>query len=194
LALIQIEEARIPQESVVPGVVALEIPRVDLIDSYRGLVREFEDAGEDLTPFPLSYPHGDGPALVERLARESRGEGLPEGFVAHSTFWLVLDGEAVVGVSNLRHELTPFLRHEGGHIGYGVRPSARGNGFGTEMLRQTFARAAVLGLERVLVACDADNERSIRVIVRNGGALEADNVIAHDGVIMHRYWITVGAK
>lgn len=174
--------------------VALEIPRVDLIESYRGLVREFKEAGEDLIPFSLSFPHEDGAALVERLAREARGEGLPEGFVAHSTYWLVLEGTTVVGVSNLRHELTPFLRHEGGHIGYGVRPSARDKGFGNEILRQTLARAAELGLERVLVACDADNERSIRTIVRNGGVLEADHVIAHDGAIMQRYWITLGRE
>lgn len=174
--------------------VALEMPRVDLIESYRGLVREFEEAGEDLIPFPLSFPHEDGPALVERLARAARGEGLREGFVAHSTYWLVLEGRTVVGVSNLRHELTPFLRHEGGHIGYGVRPSARGNGFGTEILRQTLARATALGLESVLVACDADNERSIRAIVGNGGVLEADDVIAHDGAIMHRYWIALARE
>lgn len=131
---------------------------------------------------------------MERLARAARGEGLPEGFVAHSTYWLVLEGKTVVGVSNLRHELTPFLRHEGGHIGYGVRPSARGNGFGTEMLRQTLDRAAELGLTRVLVACDADNERSIRTIVRNGGVLEADDVLAHDGATLHRYWIALGQE
>ncbi len=163
------------------GAVELEIPRVELIESCRRLVREFEEAGEELHPFPLSFPNEDGLALVERLAREARGEGLPEGFVAHSAYWLVLEGTSVVGVSNLRHELTPFLRHEGGHIGYGVRPSARGKGFATEMLRQTLARAAELRLERVLIACDADNEPSVKTIVRNGGVLEADNVRAHDG-------------
>lgn len=174
------------------GAVVLENPRVDLIESYRELVREFEEAGEDLIPFPLGFPHEDGPALVKRLAREARGEDLPEGFVAHSTYWLVLEDTTVVGVSNLRHEPTPFLRHEGGHIGYGIRPSARGKGLGTEILRQTLAHAAEVGLARVLIACDADNERSMRTIVRNGGVLEADNVIAHDGTVMHRYWIALG--
>ena len=172
------------------GSLRLETPRLDLLESYRGLVREFENAGEDLVPFPLTFSHADGPAFVRRLARAARGEGLPDGFVAHSTYWLVLDGETVVGVSNLRHELTPHLRHEGGHIGYGVRPSARGRGFGHEILRQTLQRAAGLGLGQVLIACDAKNERSIRVILRNGGELEADNVVAQDGEIMHRYWIT----
>lgn len=167
----------------------LETPRGELLDSYRSLVREFEDAGEELIPFPLRFPHDDGPALLRRLARNARGDGLPKGFVPNSTYWLVLDEETVVGVSNLRHELTPFLRHEGGHIGYGVRPSARGRGFGHEILRQTLRRAAELGLARILVVCDAGNEPSIRVILENGGELEADNIVAHDGELMHRYWI-----
>lgn len=98
----------------------------------------------------------------------------------------------MVGVSNLRHELTPFLRHEGGHIGYGVRPSARRKGYATEMLRQTLDYARDLGLERVLVTCGADNMPSQKTILRNGGVLEADDVVAHDGEVMHRYWIHVG--
>lgn len=172
-----------------PASLSLGSPSVELIESYREHVREFEAAGEDLVPFPLGFEHHDGPALVERLARASRGEGLPEGFVAHSTYWLVLEETTVVGVSNLRHELTPFLRHEGGHIGYGVRPSARGRGYATEMLRRTLGYAHGLGLERVLVTCAAGNVASQRTIVRNGGVLEADDVVAHDGEVMHRYWI-----
>lgn len=170
---------------------ALSPPRLRLIESYRELVREFEEAGEDLIPFPLGFPNENGPEFLERLARAARGQGLPEGFVAHSTYWLVAGTETVIGVSNLRHDLTSRLRHEGGHIGYGIRPSARGRGFGIEILRRTLQKAGELGLQRVLIVCDADNERSIRTIVRNGGILEADDVRARDGAIMHRYWITL---
>ncbi|WP_121866323.1 GNAT family N-acetyltransferase [Glutamicibacter nicotianae] len=49
---------------------------------------------------------------------------LPEGFVAQSTLWLV-HGDEYVGAASLRHELgNDFLREVGGHIGYGIRPSA----------------------------------------------------------------------
>jgi hypothetical protein len=74
----------------------LQDPTATLRDSYRGLVKEFEDRGERLVPFPLNFPHDDLPAFLRRLEASARGEDLPPGFVPHSTYWLVLDGREVV--------------------------------------------------------------------------------------------------
>lgn len=164
-------------------------PSVDYIDSYRGYIREFEDRGEELYPFTTDYPHDDALSFVARLVRESKGQDLPDGFVAHSTYWLIRDDQAVVGVSNLRHQLSPHLRHEGGHIGYGVRPTARGKGYATKLLGLTLLRAAELGITRVLVVSAMENEPSIRTILSNGGVLDAEGVVASDGTRMNRYWI-----
>lgn len=46
-----------------------------------------------------------------------------------ATCWWIVDEAApgeVLGSIHLRHELNDWLLAEGGHIGYGVRPSARG--------------------------------------------------------------------
>ena len=77
--------------------------------SYRDLLTEIRAAGERLIPFPLAFPTDDFGVFLRTLEDHSRGIGLPEGFVPNSTFWLV-DGDEVVGVSNLRHALTPKLR------------------------------------------------------------------------------------
>lgn len=114
-----------------------EEPHAGLQDSYRDLIREFLERGEPPVPFPLKFPNEDFAAFLARLAACARGEGL---LVPHSTYWLVSDG-AVVGVSNLRHKLTDALRREGGNIGYGVCPSARRQGFATELVRRTLERA-----------------------------------------------------
>ncbi len=59
-----------------------------------------------------------------------------------------------------------------GHIGYGVRPSARGRGVATWALGRMLDEARTIGLERVLIVCDPDNIASATVIEHNGGALD----------------------
>ncbi len=149
------------------------------------------DRNEPLVPFPLSFPHEDFTGLLDRLAAAERGEGIPKGFVPNSTYWLIWEGESVVGVSNLRHRLTDALRREGGNIGYGIRPSARGQGFATEILRQTLSEAKALGLREVLLTCARSNEPSVRTILGNGGVLESEQFLPEREEVVQRYWITI---
>jgi predicted acetyltransferase len=106
------------------------------------------------------------------------GTPRPSGWVTGTYLWMVEDaddgwgGPEVVGRISLRHELTPWLREVGGHVGYGVRPSARRRGHATRALALVLPVAAARGLDRVLVTCDLDNVASARVIEANGGVLE----------------------
>ncbi|HHY15697.1 MAG TPA: GNAT family N-acetyltransferase [Firmicutes bacterium] len=45
------------------------------------------------------------------------------------------DGE-IVGMINIRLFLNDFLKREGGHVGYSIRPSERRKGFATRMLKE----------------------------------------------------------
>lgn len=175
-----------------PTVLALMPPSASLRDSYRGLVAEWIASGGALVPFTLAFEHADFDAFLAKLRDCAAGIGVPDGFVAHSTFWLVRDQTEVVGVSNIRHALTPALRREGGHIGYGIRPSSRRQGLGVAILRHSLQRAAGLGLSRVLISCGKSNIASASVIVRNGGVLESEEYLADRGEVVKRYWITNG--
>lgn len=163
-------------------------PCKQLESSYRSFLGELRSRREKLIPFTLEFPNENFEALIAKLEESSEGRGLPEGFVAHSTYWLVADGE-IVGISNLRHGLTPFLRKEGGHIGYGVRPSARRRGHGTELLRSTLLKAKELGLRKVLVTCGKENLGSVKVILVNGGVLESEEFMQPRNEVVQRYWI-----
>ena len=79
-------------------------------------------------------------AWVERLRGEADGAG--EGRVP-ATYWWIVDGDRYLGAITLRHELTDFLLRAGGHIGYGIRPSARGRGLATWALGAPDAVTAV---------------------------------------------------
>jgi len=139
-------------------------------------------------PWVLGLPCEDFDALVGQLAAAARGDGIPAGFVPHSTYWLISNGE-VVGVANLRHSLTASLRVEGGHIGYGIRPSARGKGYATELLRRTLKMARELGIEEAWLTCGRDNLASARVINKNGGKLESEEYLEKQGFVIQRYRI-----
>ena len=172
----------------------VEEPNVKREGSYRSLVQEFVDRGERLIPFVLELPNDDFPGLVGRLSAFSRGESLPEGFVPHSTLWLVRDDADIVGVSNFRHKLTDNLRREGGHIGYGIRPSVRGLGYATTLLAHTLARAEEMGLAEVLLTCAKANVASVRTIIRNGGVLISEEFIPERGEIVQRYTVSLNAR
>jgi len=168
-------------------------PCVALCDSYRGLVAEFAASGEKFVPFVLAFENADFDAFLTKLDECARGVALPDGFVAHSTYWLVRDRREVVGVSNIRHGLTPALRREGGNIGYGIRPTTRRCGYGSTILTKSLDQAAALGLERALVTCAKANIGSSKAILRNGGVLESEEFLPDRGELIQRYWIECGS-
>ncbi|WP_433790228.1 GNAT family N-acetyltransferase [Actinoplanes sp. CA-252034] len=125
-------------------------------------------------------------AWVDRL--NAAAKQAPEDWVACSFRWIV-EGDRYLGAIALRHELNDFLLEAGGHIGYGVRPSARGNGLASWALARILPEARALRLDRVLVTCNVDNAASARTIERNGGVLED---VRDTGIgTVRRYWITL---
>lgn len=117
---------------------------------------------------------------------------VPPDRVPQTIYWITEDGKAV-GMLRMRHFLNDYLRVKGGHIGYYVRPSARGRGLATEALRQALEVLMRLGERRALLTTDPDNFGSIRVIEANGGSL-ASRVPDPDGGgdLIHQYWIELG--
>ncbi|MBV6457827.1 MAG: hypothetical protein HONBIEJF_00947 [Fimbriimonadaceae bacterium] len=127
--------------------------------------------------------------LIAKREREHRGLELPEGIVPQTIFWLVNETGSILAELRLRHRLNAALLKEGGHIGYIVRPTARQQGVGTEMLRRGLQQARRLGLERVLITCDDANLGSIGVIEANGGSEYETGVSPHTGGPTRLYWI-----
>ena len=98
----------------------------------------------------------------------------PDRVPALTYFYVREEDDLIVGMCNLRLALNDFLRTEGGHIGYGVRPTERGKHYATDMLAQALKVYDRLGIKNVLVTCDKENPASAKVIQNNGGMLEAE--------------------
>ena len=91
---------------------------------------------------------------------------------------------------DVRHHINhPVLSTIGGHIGYSVRPSERGKGIGTEMLKAALVKCKELGNDKILISCYKDNDSSEKVILNNGGIFE--KIVEHEGTQYKRYWINI---
>ena len=131
-------------------------------------------------------------AFVGKLLRESDLAVPPVPGWVHCTYWWMVEGDEVLGSIALRHELNDSLLHSGGHIGYGVRPSARRRGLASWALARVLPYAKSLGLDRVLLTCKVDNEGSRRTIERNGGVL--DDIRDAEIGRVRRYWIPLAGE
>jgi len=83
------------------------------------------------------------------------------------------DGE-IIGMINIRLALNEFLRNEGGHIGYCIRPKERRKGYGTMLLQEVLKVYDTLGINEIILTCDKTNIASAGVIRNNGGELETE--------------------
>ncbi len=122
-------------------------------------------------------------AYVATQLAEAEVDGRrPTGWVTATNLWYI-DGDEFLGRLSIRHQLTPWLRDYGGHVGYDVKPSARRRGHATAMLQQALPWCRDLGIDPVLVTCDVDNVASRRVIEKAGGQFED----RRDGKL--RFWV-----
>ena len=151
-------------------------PSPDLLDGYVDALRAgwSPNTTRDVTQEELAAIAEDAPKHLRILRGETRGIiRLPDGREVERlpgfTRWIWDD--AFCGTINVRHQLgTEALPpHVSGHVGYAIVPWRRRRGHATRALALLLPLARELGLPRLLITCDADNDVSRRVIEANGG-------------------------
>ena len=93
-------------------------------------------------------------AWLTHLAKQSDKATVTSDWVVSTTLIAIRENDQkIIGTIDIRHELNGFLREFVGHIGFGVRPTERGKGYATEILRLGLKYCEILGLEKVMIAC-----------------------------------------
>ncbi|MBM0257145.1 GNAT family N-acetyltransferase [Micromonospora sp. 4G55] len=125
-------------------------------------------------------------AWVARLTGEvDRTKATGTGSAGCTYRWIV-ESDRVLGGIALRHGDSDYVRWAG-HLGYGIRPSARRRGLATWAVVRMLAEARMRGMDRLLVVCAVDNAASAKTIERCGGVFEGNQDTTFGPV--RRYWI-----
>ena len=157
------------------GELKLVFPTMEYKDRAVDYINEFYEYGSEI----------NGSGALDRFLKESTYEkwlekllyyvdiaNIPAPGVPALTYFLVrTEDERIVGMVNIRLALNDFLRKEGGHIGYSVRPTERRKNYGTDMLSMALKVCDTIGIKEVLVSCDKENPASAGVIKKCGGIL-----------------------
>ena len=124
---------------------------------------------------------------------DKKEEGILEGYPKGFHYWAIDNGK-FIGEFQLRTEFPEKVMLDIGSVGYAVRVSEQGKGYGKEILRLGLELARQHGMENVLLTINEKNKASIHVCEKMGGIWK-DTIEAYNNVegqhLLRRYWITL---
>lgn len=169
---------------------ALELKKLDkgMKEALDAFIADWKD--EEIIPSTLNKYEGDIQRFVDYL---DMMENDPPRLLVPGTLFFLVDGEEILGVCEIRHFLNSGLLKYGGHMGYGVAPKYRGNGYAAKMIGMTMPFMKQVGIDRCLITCVEENVASAKSIENAGGVLENTVEIIRNGMpkIGMRYWVDV---
>ena len=128
---------------------------------------------------------------IEYLEKNKNEENLPESYSPHTLYLAINNNNEIVGAIGLRWKQVPVLMTFGGLIGYSIRPSQRGKGYASEMLKLALYKFKNTSIDNILITCKDFNLASKKVIEKNGGIFENIYINNDDGYTYLRYWIKI---
>ena len=168
-------------------------PNGDYKDKAIEFINEFHKNNSDI----------NGSGALDRYLKESSYEKWIEKVIADidianieggrlpafSYFYIRETDNKIIGMINIRLALNDFLRNEGGHIGYCIRPTERKKHYATNMLNEALAFCKNIGLINIIISCDKSNIASANVIKNCGGILDAEFYSDTFNEVIQRYMI-----
>lgn len=153
-------------------------PSIELVPSYLKSLDEGITLGGVLedTPEFRSQIKANPQSYIDELESMSRPQSrsykTPTGhefsYIPEHTFWLS-EKNYFIGNVRIRTELTDDYLYTGGHIGYSVRESARGKGYGHYIFQKTIEWLRDNSdLDEIIITVEGFNAPSIAIIEKGG--------------------------
>ena len=106
---------------------------------------------------------------LEKLEEDYTRQPSEEKVPARTYFFVRESDNKIIGMINIRLALNESLKKYGGHIGYSIRPTERGNGYNKINLYFGLKVCKEYGIEEVFMDADKDNPASWKTIESLGG-------------------------
>ena len=173
---------------------------MELIKRCPEYVRGYKEYCQELYDNQVTYFRPTNPKSIDdewfirtKSWYDRKEQGLVEGQPVSFHYWAIDNGK-FIGELQLRTEFPEKVMLDIGSIGYAVRVSEQGKGYGKEILRLGLELAKQHGMEKVLLTINDENKASIHVCEKLGGIWE-DTIEAYNDVegqhLLRRYWITL---
>lgn len=168
----------------------LVIPDMSCAEKFRRFRQGFLSAGEGTDTCGSLAKYEDIRDWIDEVNLLLNPETTPEGRTPRKQYVAVREEDGkIVGYIQIRYALNEYLEKYAGHIGYCVCPSERRKGYATRLLQEALPLCRSLGIDPVLVCCDAENEGSVKTILKNGGTFESTVHDPETGAGINRYWL-----
>jgi predicted acetyltransferase len=154
---------------------------------YYDFLSEWKHSIEKWTPSAIWVSDFSFAEMMDYWTERETNVAYKKGLVPATLFYLVHGNGKLIGAIDFRHELNNRLLQNGGHIGYGIWPSERNNGYASYMLSLLLKQIKKHGYEKVLITCSDGNLASAKVIEKNNGKLLDKPVFEEE--LTRRYWI-----
>lgn len=172
----------------------LKFPTIEYKNQIEKYKKDMLDAASSMDGCG-SLRNDDFDTWLKKCIDWREGKNLPDGYVPSTQYICVRKADnKIVGMAQIRHELSEFLLNYGGHVGGSVAIDERGKGYGRKILSLSLAKCKELGIKRVLVSCKDTNTLSRKCIIANGGEYEDTRTIKGENTNLERYWINISKE
>ena len=174
----------------------LETPSLERKDEIIDYINEFIEYKSDINGMEalarILYGYTFEESLNMCLNMQYEEYAKIHGRCQYKTFLLIRKNDnKIIGTINIRWNLSEEMKKFAGNIGYAIRPTERRKCYNNINLYLGLIEAKKVGLDRVMLDCEAKNLASSKTMEALGGKLERTEIDPSDGILTSVYWIDV---